>query len=186
MATTSPLHDRYSSTAILLHWIIAALIVGNLVLGLFHNDFGKAAVPTVMFLHKATGMAILGLSLARLAWRVGHRPPAFDPVLRPWEMKLATFTHWLFYVMMIAIPLSGWLLSSTGGRATDFFGLFEIAPLPISRSDETHELMEEVHEILGKAMIVLILLHVAGAVKHHVQGHRHLIGRMGPWLYRGR
>ena len=107
-------------------------MIVNLFLGLYHEDFGKAATPWMMFFHKSLGITVLGLSLARLLWRLGHRPPPFDPVLRPWEALLARITHWLFYVMMIAIPLTGWLLSSSSGRATNFFGLFEIAPLPVS------------------------------------------------------
>jgi len=85
---------------------------------------------------------------------------------------------------MIGLPLTGWMLSSSSARATNFFGLFEIAPLPVAKS--AHDLLEETHELLGKLMIGLILLHVAGALKHHFQGHRHIIGRMGPWLYRQR
>ena len=176
--------DRYNAPAIALHWIIAALIVANLFLGFFHESFGKAATPWLMFYHKSFGMTVLGLTLARLAWRLTHRPPAFDPVLKSWERGLARLIHALFYLALIVLPLSGWLLSSTGGRVTNFYGLFDIAPLPISRSDETHELFEEMHELLGFGMLGLLGLHVAGALKHHFDGHRHLIGRMAPFLYR--
>ncbi|TFI56585.1 cytochrome b [Sphingomonas parva] len=175
---------RYTRVAIWLHWIIAALVVANLFLGFFHEDFGKAATPWMMFYHKSFGLTVLGLTLARLAWRLGHRPPAFDPALKPWEARLAGVIHALFYVALIAIPLSGWLLSSSSARGTNFFGLFDIAPLPISRSDDVHDLFEELHELLGLAMVGLLALHVAGALKHHLQGHRHLIGRMAPFLYR--
>lgn len=177
---------RYSRGAMWFHWVIAALVAANLFLGFYHESFGKAATAWMMFFHKAIGITVLGLSLARLLWRLGHRPPPFDAVLRPWEAMLARITHWLFYLLMIAIPLTGWMLSSTSGRGTDYFGLFQIAPLPVSRGDEAHDLFEELHEILAKAMLALIVLHVAGALKHHLQGHRHLIGRMGPWLYRER
>ncbi|MBA3676442.1 MAG: cytochrome b [Sphingosinicella sp.] len=177
---------RYSRVAMWFHWTIAALAVLNIFLGFYHEDFGKAARAWMMFIHKSTGVTVLGLSLARLLWRLGHRPPPFDAVLRPWEATLARITHWLFYGLLIAIPITGWMLSSTSDRPIDFFGLFEIGTLPVSRSHAMHETMEEVHELLGKLMIGLILLHVAGALKHHLQEHRHLIGRMGPWLYRGR
>jgi cytochrome b561 len=176
---------RYTRVAIWLHWIIAALIVANLFLGFFHEDFGKAATPWLMFYHKAFGLTVLGLTLARLAWRFSHRPPAFDPVLRRWEAGLARLIHLLFYLALIAIPLSGWLLASNAGRATSFYGLFDIAPLPVSRSRDLHELLEEAHELLSYAMLGLLALHVGGALKHHLDGHRHLIGRMAPWLYRG-
>lgn len=177
---------RYSRGAMWFHWVIAALIAVNLFLGFFHGDFGRAATPWMMFFHKALGISVLFLSIARLLWRLGHRPPPFDAVLRPWEALLARATHWLFYAMMIAIPLTGWMLSSSSGRATDFFGLFDIPPLPVARDDLTHDRLEDAHELLGKLMLGLIALHVAGAAKHHLQGHRHLVGRMGPWFYRAR
>ncbi len=177
---------RYSLGAMWFHWVIAVLIAVNLFLGFYHEGFGKAATPWMMFFHKALGITVLGLSVARLLWRVRHRPPPFDSALRPWEALLARITHWLFYVLMIAIPLTGWLLASSSGRATNFFGLFEIAALPVPRSAGSHDLFENLHEWLGKLILGLIALHVAGAAKHHLQGHRHMIGRMGPWLYRKR
>ena len=177
---------RYSRTAMWLHWIIAALVATNLYLGFFHEDVSRDTRATMMFYHKAIGATVLALSLARLLWRLGHRPPPFDVVLRPWEALLARITHWLFYVLMIALPLSGWMLSSSSNRGIDYFGLFDVAPLPVSREDGAHDLFEEIHETLGLLMVGLILLHVGGALKHHLEGHRHLIGRMGPWLYRPR
>jgi cytochrome b561 len=176
--------QRYSPVAMWLHWIIALLLIGNLLLGLFHEDFSKPVRAEMMFYHKATGITVLGLTFLRLVWRAMHRPPPFDPVLKRWEVKLARLIHALFYALLLAIPLSGWILTSTSDRATSFFGLFDIAPLPVSRARDVHELFEGVHEILGKVMIGLILLHVAGALKHHFDGHRHLMGRMAPWLYR--
>jgi cytochrome b561 len=178
---------RYTRVAIWLHWVMAALLIANLFVGLYHDSFGKAATPWLMWFHKATGLLVLALTLARLGWRLTNRPPAMDAALRRWEVGLAHFIHWTFYAMLIAIPLTGWLVASTGGRpVTSFFSLFDIGPLPVIRSEETHELWEDVHEILGKVMIGLILLHVAGALKHHFEGHRHLIGRMAPWFYRQR
>ncbi len=175
---------RYTRAAMWFHWIIAALIAANLLLGFFHDDFGRAARAWLMFFHKATGITILGLSVARLGWRLGHRPPPFDELLRQWERRLARGVHGLFYLLMIAVPLTGWMLSSSINRPTDFFGLFEIAPLPVPRSDDAHDLFEDGHELLAKLMLGLLFLHVTGAVKHHLQGHRHLIGRMAPWLHR--
>ena len=179
---TSP--DRYSTVAIWLHWLIAAAIVANLLLGFFHEDFSRPVRSSMMWWHKSIGLTVLALTVARLGWRLGHRPPPFDPVMKPWEKSLASLIHWLFYLMLILIPLSGWLIVSSGKNpVTDWFGLVRVPPLPL-RGEDAHELMEEVHEILGYAMIGLIVLHVAGALKHHFAGHRHLIGRMAPWAYR--
>jgi cytochrome b561 len=179
--TAAPDLDRYSRVAVWLHWIIAVLIVVNLLLGYFREDFDRPVRSAMMNLHKATGLTLLVLTLVRIAWRLGHRPPPFDPVLKRWEAGLARSIHWLFYAMLIALPLSGWLVVSTGGRATSWFGLFEVAPLPVSRSDDSHELMEEVHKLLGYGMLALLALHILGALKHHLEGHRHLIRRMAPW-----
>jgi cytochrome b561 len=176
--------ERYSRVAMWFHWIIAALIIANLFVGGLHDDFGDANARAIMFWHKSLGMTVLGLSIARLFWRIGHRPPAFDPVMAGWEVALARFVHAAFYLLMIGLPLSGWLVVSTAGRPTDFFGLFSIPPLPVPHEEDLHELSEEIHELIAYAMIALVALHVAGALKHHLQGHRHLIGRMGPWFYR--
>lgn len=186
MATDYLSQQRYSAVAIWLHWTIALLLVANLALGLYHDDFDRAVTAWMMFFHKAIGMTVLLLTLVRIAWRFVRRPPPFDPALKAWEAALARTIHAGFYVLLIAIPLSGWMLSSSSGRATDFFGLFEIAPLPVPRGDDAHDLFEDAHELLGKAMMVLIALHVAGALKHHFQGHRHIIGRMAPRFGRSR
>lgn len=183
MASLAPDLSRYSRVAVWLHWIIAALIALNLLLGFFHEDFERPVRSAMMDVHKATGFTILILTLARIAWRLGHGPPAFDPVLKAWEAALARLIHGLFYAFLIVMPLTGWLVVSSGGRpVTSWFGLFDIAPLPVSRAEEAHELWEKVHEVLAYAALVLIALHVAGALKHHLEGHRHLIGRMAPWL----
>lgn len=185
MATFAPDLVRYSRVAIWLHWIIAALVALNLVLGFFHEDLDKPVRSAMMSVHKATGLTILILTLARLAWRLAHRPPPFDPVLKAWEAGLARLIHGLFYLLLVALPLSGWILVSTSNRVTSWFGLFDVAPLPVSRDEDVHELLEQVHKLLGYAALVLIALHVAGALKHHFDGHRHLIGRMAPWAWRG-
>jgi cytochrome b561 len=181
MATDSLELQRYSRTAIWLHWIIAALLIINLFLGFFHEDFEKPVRSVMMSVHKATGLTVLWLTLVRIAWRLRHRPPALDSALKPWEAGLARAVHALFYLALLAIPLSGWLLTSSGNRWTSYFGLFQVPPLPIPRSKDARELFEEMHQLLGYAMLLLVVLHVGGALKHHLQGHRHLIGRMAPW-----
>jgi cytochrome b561 len=87
---------------------------------------------------------------------------------------------------MIVLPLSGWLMTSAAGRPISFFGLFSLGNLPIAKNDQLHEGLEEVHELLGWAMLGLLAIHVAGALKHAFDGHGHMIGRMAPWLYRQR
>src|ERR1700759_5490543 len=102
---------HYSRTAIALHWVIAALILVNLALGLFHEDFSKPVRAGMMVYHKAIGMTVLGLTILRLAWRLTPRPPALDAAMKRWEMGLARTVHWLFYLLLLAMPATGWLLT---------------------------------------------------------------------------
>jgi cytochrome b561 len=182
VAMTGMEEARYTRVAVALHWLIAALIVVNLVIGFFHDDVSKASQPTVMTIHKSIGFSVLALSLARLAWRLTHRPPAADAVLKRWEATLAALTQWVFYALMIALPVTGWVLTSGGGRATKFFWLFTIPPLGVDKA--TGKEFGEIHEYLGWTMLVLLLLHVAGALTHQLQGHRQVLGRMAPWMLR--
>jgi cytochrome b561 len=175
---------RYSRVAMWLHWLIAAMVVANLFLGFFREDFGRPATSWMMFFHKSLGLTVLALTLVRIGWRLTHRPPPFDAVMKRWEAALARLVHILFYVALLALPLSGWATSSSSGRDSSWFGLFSVGLLPVPRTDEAHDLLEEAHELLALGMIGLILLHVGGALKHHLQGHRHLLGRMAPWFYR--
>jgi cytochrome b561 len=186
MATlAAPDLARYSRVAVWLHWIIAVLIVANLLLGFFREDFDKPVRAAMMSAHKATGLTILALTLGRLGWRLAHRPPPFDAVMKAWEKAVARLVHGLFYLLLLALPLSGWMIVSTNGRATSWFGLFDVPALPFGRGEGLHDLAEEAHELLAYGILVLLALHIGGALKHHLEGHRHLIGRMAPWVRGG-
>lgn len=179
---------RYSRGAIWLHWIIAGLIVVNLTIGLLHDDFERSVRGVLMNWHKSIGFLVVALTLLRIVWRLTHRPPAMDAALKPWEASLARTVHILFYVMLLAMPLSGWFMVSTGTRInpTHFFWLFDIGPLPVARGEAAHEAGEFLHNWLGYSMIALLALHVAGAIKHHLDGHRQVVARMAPWIARRR
>jgi cytochrome b561 len=176
--------SRYSSTAIAFHWTIAVLMIGNLAGGLLHESFGEAAEGAIIGLHKAIGVLVLVLSLARLAWRLGHRPPPLAATLKRWEIGLAHAVHWTFYVLMIALPLSGWLMVSAGQRKwpISFFGMFDVPFLPVNQDKAIGGLMHEAHEILGFFTIALIILHVLAAIKHHVFDGDNSVERMLPLL----
>jgi cytochrome b561 len=183
MATlASPDLARYSRVAIWLHWILAALIAVNLLLGFLHEDFARPVRAAMMGWHKSIGFTVLALTLVRILWRLTHRPPAFDAAMKRWETGVARLVHGLFYFLLLAIPLSGWLIVSSGAKVkpTSLYWLFDVGPLPVRPGEGLHEFAEQAHELLGYAMLVLLALHIAGAVKHHLDGHRHLIRRMAP------
>jgi cytochrome b561 len=183
--------SRYSSVAIWLHWIIALLIIGNLIGGLNLDYFLDSPDPamkqlgfTIIGLHKSIGLTVLVLSLARLGWRVANPPPPLPGHMTRTEIVLARLTHNGFYALMLLLPLSGWAMSSTGKIQYPilWFGLFEVPSLPLPKS--LGGLFQESHEILGWIVIATLALHVLAALKHQVFDRDNLLARMLPFLGR--
>ncbi len=154
----------YTRVARWLHWGIGLLIIGNLIGGLAHD----IAPALIMPLHKSTGLLILTLSLVRLGWRLTHRPPAYPAGMADWERTVGSITHGLFYVLMILIPLTGWIMASAGSRPLDFYGLFAVMKLPVEKGSTLVDISGEGHELLAFAMIGLLVLHIAAALRHHL------------------
>ena len=183
----------YSRAAIILHWLIALLIIGNLIGGLLMDYFLDSADPAmkklgfqIIQLHKSFGLTVLVLSLARLGMRLSAGFPPLPGHMTGLERVLARITHYGFYALMLLIPLSGWVMvsASTLGFPTSYFGLFDWPHLPIPTSKETSGSASEVHEILGYMAIGLISLHVAGALKHQFFDRDDVLSRMLPALRR--
>ncbi len=172
------LEDRYTRIAIALHWTIAILIVTNLTIGLLHDSLLKGALP----LHKSIGMTVLTLSLVRLGWRLGHRPPPLPATVKRWEKGLAHAVHWTFYALMILIPLSGWIFSSASPKRHPliFFGLFPLPYFPVPQDKAITSVWADRHELMAYLMIVLLLLHFAGALKHRFVDRDRTLDRMLP------
>lgn len=175
--------DRYSWGAIGLHWSIALLVLVNLVLGLFHESL-LDGIGWVMPVHRSIGLAVLALTLARLAWRLMHRPPRLPPDVAGWERSAARIAHWAFYILLLALPLTGWMLSSNPARSRPmaWFGLLSIPPLPISSAAAM--LAHQAHGLLGYVMAALVAIHIAAALRHHFVLRDAVLGRMAPGLIR--
>jgi cytochrome b561 len=172
---------KYSKTAIALHWVIAILVVTNVTLASMSEDLPRAAKAAYMNPHKAIGVSILMLSLFRLFWRLGHKPPAMPDAITGWQAKLGKTVHALFYFLILAVPLSGWVMSSMHPQAppVSFFGLFDIT-LPFGKNELVAGFGHEAHEILTKPLVILIFLHVIGALKHQFADRVPFIQRMWP------
>jgi cytochrome b561 len=174
--------SRYSRGAIAFHWVIALLIVANIALALVTDDWHGPVRSAAIQIHKATGLTILVLSIARVIWRLAHRPPAFPAEIRRWEAVAARSVHWLFYALMVVLPMSGWLMVSVSShrKPLNWYGLFDLPYLPVQGAKAIGGFAHETHETLGYAMIALIVLHVAAALKHHYFDRTRLIARMWP------
>jgi cytochrome b561 len=163
---------RYDRVAIVLHWLIAALVVTNIALGLYFTNSAaaEAGISVLPPLHKSIGLTVLLLSIARLAWRLGHPAP---PPLPPFPL-VARLVHWAFYILLIAVPLAGWALVSVSPRniPTVYFGLFpwphiaflHAAPVAARRVEIAR--FVALHNSLAFLAAALIALHVVGALYH--------------------
>jgi len=185
----------YPPIAIVLHWLIAAAIVAQVVLA---GRMEGPRTPTsfaVTQLHKSIGVTILLLSLVRLAWRLANPPPPLPATMARWERELARFVHVGFYVIMIGMPLTGWIMVSASRNETPFV-LFGVAPwfdipglhdLAPSARKLWREIGENGHGILAKVVYVLLALHVAGALKHQLFSRdAPVLARMAPGVKAGR
>ena len=172
---------RYSGVAMLLHWVTAVLVIMNWQIAERAEDFDGPLRGEIMNYHKAFGMTILALTLVRLAWRLAHPSVVRTPDLKRWERLLAKTVHILFYVLLIGLPLGGWLATSLMDRPVDFFGLFTIPELPVGSNKDLGGEVYDVHETGAKFMLLLIVLHVAGALKHTIIDRDGTLWRMLPF-----
>ena len=171
---------RYTKVAIVLHWLIALLIFFAFPLGLYMADLPLS--PRMLKLyswHKWTGVTVFALVMLRIIWRIGHRPPAPVPMPR-WQARAADAVHYLLYALMVAIPLSGWLMSSAEGHQTVWFGK---VPLPdlIGKDEALGDVLGEVHELLNYTMLALFVVHLGAALKHQFIDKDRLLSRMNPF-----
>jgi len=171
--------DRYSGFSMTLHWLIALLAFSQLALGKFFEV--EADEPDSLFgWHTALGLLVLALMVVRLGWRLTHSVPAPPRTTPGWQQVAARATHMAFYGLLIALPLSGWALTSVEGDAVNFFGWFTVPALPLAGGEATEELIGEIHEVLGNVLLVLAGLHVLAGLKHHYVDRDGVLRRMLP------
>jgi cytochrome b561 len=172
---------KYSKIAILFHWLIAIMIGANILLANLSEGLPRAVRAAYMSPHKAIGISILILTVGRILWRLTHRPPALPDKITGWQAKAGHTAHILFYVFMIVMPLTGWLMIGANGKATpvDFFGLFTL-DMAVGKNTALAGIAHEGHEILATPLIVLIGLHVLGALKHQFIDKMPFVRRMWP------
>lgn len=168
--------ERYNHVARALHWIIAVLIIGNLAGGLLHEAI-KDTVNLIP-IHKASGMTVLALSLVRVAWRFTWRAPAYPPGMSALQSTAARATHLVFYGLMLAMPMSGWIMASAGKYPLSWFGLIDLPKLPVTRDDPLYGIAREAHEVLGWLFLALAVLHIAAALRHHFMLRDSVLRRM--------
>ncbi|RMD88017.1 MAG: cytochrome b [Alphaproteobacteria bacterium] len=175
--------ERWGAISIVLHWLIAILVIGQWALGYAMDEFVKdLELKFNLFqLHKSFGFLIFVLVLGRLVWRLAQPVPVLPATMTPLERRLSALSHGGFYVILLAMPVAGWLAAATSKIVvpTRIFDLFTL-PNPFGPNPALHEFAEEAHATLAWILLALLLLHVAAALKHHFRDRDDVLRRMLP------
>lgn len=169
-------NNHYGKITIIIHWVMAVLLIGLLILGLYMVRLPIGLEKLKLYgWHKEYGILVLMLAVIRLLWRLTNIKPKLNiPLL---EKIAARTVHWLFYLLMFALPITGWLITSAAGLPVSFFGLF-VLPNLVSSDQQSLLLYEEIHKWIAYGLIAMICLHTAAALKHHFINKDDILKRM--------
>jgi len=171
----------WSAPAKFLHWLVAALVLVQAGLGLAAVSWPLSPTKLNLFVwHKSTGMLILALVVLRLLWRLGHRAPALPSATPAWERAAARASHFILYGLLLALPLSGWVIASASGIP---FSIFWRIPLPpiVAVDKQVTEAAASVHFALLLALLAMLIVHIGAALRHHYVKRNDVLVRMLPF-----
>ena len=178
----NPSLHRYTGVAIALHWLIAFAILGTFLLGQYMTNLQLSPAKLKLYsYHKWIGVTIFLMMLMRIAWRLAHRPPLPPASMPAWQHSAASIAHFFLYALTLAIPVSGWLMSSASGFQVVYLGVIPIPDLLAKSKDAAQEL-KQLHEALNWLMVLVVAMHVAVALKHHLMDRDDVLQRMLPFL----
>jgi cytochrome b561 len=173
--------DSWGAPAKLFHWLMAALILAQIALGLLAAGWRLSPTKIELFFwHKSTGMLILALLALRLAWRLANPTPALPSGMPAWERAAARASHLLLYVLMIALPLTGWIVNSASNIP---FRIFWTIPLPaiVGPDKAAADAFALVHRGLFVILALVLVAHIGAALRHHFVKRNAVLARMLPW-----
>ncbi|AYH43334.1 cytochrome b [Azoarcus sp. DN11] len=176
--------EHYARPAVVVHWLIAILVLVALPLGYYMTDLSLSPRKLQLISwHKWIGFTVLLLFIPRLIVRLTRPVPVPVTTMPGWQRIVASITHVVLYVLMIAVPVTGWLMSSAKGFPVVYLGL---VPLPdlVGKDEALGDLLKSVHEVLTSGLLTLVGLHIAAALKHHIIDRDETLARMVPLLKR--
>lgn len=183
--------NRYTGVAIGLHWLIAIGVIAQIPMGLIMSDLPLGQSKFALFqLHKSVGLTVLALSIVRVVWRLGHRPPPLPEAMPEWQKRVSSLTHLAFYAFILITPLLGWAIVSAAPIRipTLLWGAIPIphlpflSDLPMDQRKGVSGAFSEAHELMSWLGAALIALHVGAALKHQFVDRDGVLGRMVPFL----
>jgi cytochrome b561 len=161
----------YTRVAIALHWLIALLLLGQIAFGWFLESVPRG-IPARGFyvnLHKSTGLTLAVLILARIVWRLMHRPPQLPSLMPAWERSAARWSHIALYVCMLGMPLSGYIASNFSKHGVKFFNALTLPPWGVDNA-QIYAIFNTTHVVLSYLFVALIVVHVMAALRHAIRG----------------
>jgi cytochrome b561 len=165
------------------HWLVAALVFTQYVLGNAAGAAGEVDQPltqlALLARHKSVGITVLFLATLRLSWRFISPPPTLPGVMPRWQIVVSKLTHALIYVLIFALPISGWLMSSASSYSVSVFGWFEL-PDFVAPSEPLKQRLQDLHHLLASILFVTVLIHLAAALKHQFFDKDDVLRRMMP------
>lgn len=172
---------KYTKTAIVLHWLIALLIIAAFALGVTMVDIPGLTPTKLKYFswHKWLGVTILALATVRLLWRLTHPAPALPASIPSWQVKVSGVLHGLLYLLMFAIPLSGYFYSLAAGVPVTYLGIWPM-PVLIEPNPEWKPVLKALHYWLNMTLLTAVVLHVGAALKHHFIDRDGVLKRMLP------
>jgi len=173
--------QRYTTTAIALHWLMALMLIANFALGLYMVDIPGLTPAKLRYFswHKWAGVTILLVATVRLLWRLRHPAPALPDTMPAWEQLAARGSHVLLYVLLFAVPLSGYFYTLSAGIPVMYFGVIEL-PVLIGKDPALKPVLEALHYWLNMLLAAAVALHVLAALKHRFIDRDSVLGRMLP------
>ena len=172
---------RWGHVSQFLHWLIVVLLIVQVTLATIADDLPLGMKKLAMLArHKSVGITILGLAVLRLVWRWMHPTPLLPDTLKPYERVLASLTHAGLYILLFAMPLSGWMMSSARGFPVSWFGFIQL-PDPVAKNKAVYDAMVETHHTLAWVLYAIVTIHVLAALKHHFMLKDHVLKRMLPF-----
>ena len=171
--------SRYTTTAIVFHWVVAILVLMMIGLGLFMTDVPKGSPDRAFYfnLHKSIGVTTALLVIMRLGWRASNPPPSLPASMPGWEIQASKISHALLYMCLIVMPLSGFAATQFTKYGVNYFGLFKIPPMG-SENKVVYDFLQGIHGVTATLLIVLVVIHVLAAFKHLLINRDNVFQRM--------